>query len=205
MLTKCRRVLLLSDVSSFVRQYRELAIDSEVCFQAESIWNAKYRVEADVIIAGGKYLKDINKNYYSSTVIILKEGESPAPYIKEGIMRFIFDYKNTFELVCAFYKAERDIIYSNTRDIHDILKCSKAVSFSFGNYDFNFSTNNFFYKGKAIYLTDTAKKFLAEWLLNGNKNNKKRMLLCNLRKKFGEDFLKEVDVHGNIKEEYYEQ
>ena len=60
MLTKCHRVLLLSDVSSFVRQYRELAIDSEVCFQAESIWNAKYRVEADVIIAGGKYLKDIN-------------------------------------------------------------------------------------------------------------------------------------------------
>ena len=87
MLIKCHRVLLLSDVSSFVRQYRELAIDSEVCFQAEAVWNAKYRVEADVIIAGGKYLKDINKNYYPSTVIILKEGESPAPYIKEGIIK----------------------------------------------------------------------------------------------------------------------
>ena len=47
-----------------------------------------------------------------------------------------------------------------------------------------------------IYLTNTIKKYLAQWLLNGKKDNSKRMILHNLRKKFGNDFLSDVDRFG---------
>ena len=57
------------------------------------------------------------------------------------------------------------------------------------------------YKGKAIYVTKAQKRYLADWLLNGHKDNSKRVLLFELRKKFGNDFLREVDRHGQIKEE----
>ena len=46
---------------------------------------------------------------------------------------------------------------------------------------------------------DSAKRYLAEWLLNGHKDNKKRMILCNLRKRFGADFLINVDRFGQLK------
>lgn len=57
----------------------------------------------------------------------------------------------------------------------------------------------FFYKGKPIYLTSAHKKYLAEWLLTGNKDNSRRMILCNLRKKFGVDFLADIDRFGQPK------
>ena len=50
-----------------------------------------------------------------------------------------------------------------------------------------------------IYLTDSSKKYLAQWLLNGLKDNSKRMILCNLRKKFGKDFLSDIDRFGQLK------
>ena len=62
------------------------------------------------------------------------------------------------------------------------------TSFCIGDYDFQFDKNTFRYKGKSIYLCGSQKAYLASWLLNAHKDNSKRMILCNLRKKFGADF-----------------
>ena len=201
MLVKVSSALLLSDVTSFAENYKALAQDVGVTLSVEKEWNVKYRANYEVIILGSKFLADLNHAYYPEAVMILKEGESPAPYIKEGITRFIFNYKNSYELLCALYKQEKIVVHASSNDLKTIIKECKVLAYQFGDYDFQFDKNRFLYKGKSIYLSDSAKKYLAEWLLNGHKDNKKRMVLCNLRKRFGEGFLKDVDRFGQIKEE----
>lgn len=199
MLQKVSKALLLSDVSSFANNYKELASDIDVKMTVEAEWNTRYRVSADVVILGSKYLEYLNRSYYTMAVIILKEGESPAPYIKEGISHFIFNYKNHYELLCALYKEEKTVIHATSKDLEFLLKESSATRFCVGKYDFDFLKNTFKYNGKLIYLPDSQKKYLAEWLLNGHKDNRRRMVICNLRKKLGEDFLRDVDRFGQIK------
>lgn len=204
MLKKVTKALLLSDVPSFTDNYKALASDVGVDLLVEKEWNNKFRVSSDIVILGSKFLKDLNKTYYSEAVLILKEGESPSSYIKEGITRFIFNYKNTYELLCAFYKPEDVIIHASDSELTDIIKECNVKSYQFAEYDFQFDKNKFFYKGKPIYLSESAKRYLAEWLLNGHKDNKKRMILCNLRKRFGADFLINVDRFGQLKGGKYE-
>lgn len=201
MLQKASKALLLSDVPSFARNYQALAGEVGVSLSVEETWNVKYRITSEIVIFGTKYFNDVNKAYFPQAVLILKKGESPAPYIKMGISRFIFDYQNNYELICALYKMEKIVMHASSNDLKTIIKECDVLTYQFGDYDFMFDKNRYKYKGKPIYLADSQKRYLAEWLLNGHKDNKKRMILCNLRKKFGEEFLKDVDRFGQIKEE----
>lgn len=201
MLIKCNSALLLTDVSSFADKYKSIAKEALVQLKVEEDWSKSYRVAQDVIIAGSKYLDKINEAYISKTVLILRSDESPASFIAKGIERFIFDYQNAQELCMAFYRPDKVIVHTNNAELTDLIKTATTNCYQFGNYDFQFDKNSFKYKGKGIYLCKSQQKYLAEWLLYGNKDNKKRMILCTLRKKFGEDFLKDVDRHGVLKEE----
>lgn len=155
----------------------------------------------EVVICGTKYFECINRAYYPILVLIMKPGENPFPYIKKGASRFIFDHENMFELTFALMSPEKAILHTASDSLKDILKDSTVTSFVFGDYEFFFDKNRFIYKGKPIYMADSTKRYLAEWLLNGHKDNSKRMILCNLRKKFGAEFLKDVDRFGQLKEE----
>ena len=201
MLVKCKRALLLSNVESFSNIYRRLAEEADVELTVESEWLEKQRVTQDVVILGSKYLPKLHKMYYPSAVLILKADEKPYQYIKEGITRFIYDYQNETELTMAFFKAEAITVHSGSLDLARIIKESQLSIFQAGAYDFRFDKDKYFYKGKPIYLANAQKRYLAEWLLNGHKDNKKRMLLCTLRKKFGADFLSDVNRFGALKEE----
>lgn len=198
MLVKINKALLISNAVAFAERYRALAEDAGVLFQVESEWNARYRVNADVVILGSKHLENLNEMYYNRAILILKEDESPVPYIEMGITRFIFDYMNNFELQTALYRLEPIFSHVDNLGYDELLKHSNTMEFCYGDYDFNFVQNKFCYKGKMIYLTDAIKKYLAQWLLNGKKDNSKRMILCNLRKKFGNDFLSDVDRFGQF-------
>lgn len=199
MLEKVMSAMLISDVPSFAEHYKALAESVGVDFRAENEWNERYRMSSEVVILGSKYLDKLNKAYYKDAVLILKEEESPAPYIKKGIERFIFNFRNNYELLCAFYKKEKTFIHTDSKDLETVIKNSNSVRYCIGNYDFEFDKNRFRYKERYVYFPDSVKKYLAEWLLNGHKDNKKRMILCNLRKKFGEGFLKDVDRFGQLK------
>lgn len=201
MLKKCSSALLLSDVPSFTRLYQQIADEADVKLIVESEWSDKYRVVQDVVILGSKYLDCLNDSYYQSAVLILKSGENPYPYMQKGISRFIFDHQNQYELFTALFRLEPVTVHANNMSLTDILKESKTWNFCYGDYDFKFDKDRYWYKGKPIYLGNSQKRYLAEWLLNGHKDNRKRMLLCDLRKKFGADFLKNVDRFGEIKEE----
>lgn len=199
MLEKCMTALLITDVESFADTYCQLAQDIGVKLRVESQWSSMYRSDEDVIILGTKYLEKLNKAYLAKAVVILKSGESPAKYIKNGIERFIFDYTNQYELILAFFRKETLVIHSSSDDLRKIVKDSGLTSFCIGDYDFRFDLNHYKYKGKLIYLVDSQKKYLAEWLLNGYKDNRKRMLLCNMRKRFGAEFLKDIDRFGQLR------
>lgn len=198
MLHKVNKVLLLSDVASFSDNYKALAEESDVRLRVESEWSKMYRVTEEVVILGSKYLDKLNKAYYPNAVIILKEGESPSLYISEGISHFIFNYKNVFELVCAFYKNDKTLVNSLSKDLETVLEDCPSTRYIFGDYDFDFAKNRFKYKGKLIFFSESCKKYLAQWLLNGNKDNAKRMIICNLRKKFGSEFLADVNRFGEL-------
>ena len=201
MLIKCNSALLLTDVSSFAGMYKGIAKEASVQLKVEEDWSKSYRINQDVVIAGSKYLDKINEAYISKTVLILRSDESPASFVAKGIERFIFDYQNAQELCLAFYRPDKVIVHTKDAELTDLIKTATTNCYQFGDYDFQFDKNSFKYKGKGIYLCKSQQKYLAEWLLYGNKDNKKRSILCALRKKFGQDFLKDVDRHGVLKEE----
>jgi len=195
----CSDVMLLSDNETFINTYKEIALSCEVNLHIESDWNEAYRIKEEVIICGSKYLNQINKAYYGSVVLILKEKENFTSFLKMGIESFVFDYQNVKELSFAFTKAEKKYIKTTVKDMSVVLTDSNSDEYVQGDYAFYFSRNSFYYKGKGIHLTKCYQLFLAEWLLNGNKDNNKRPYLCKMRKKFGKDFLSDIDRFGQIK------
>ena len=199
MLKKCNSVLLLTEVDSFASMYKQLAEELEVDISVESDWNLRYRLSADVIILGSKYLEKVHPDYYSKAVIILKEDEKPISFIKKGITKFIFNYHDLRELALALFYQEPVYVNVSSRDLQDVVASYSAKTFSISFYEFDFVTDTYRYKGKPIYLSKSQKRYLADWLLGGRKDNKKRQYLFTLRKKFGEEFLADVDRHGKLK------
>lgn len=199
MLKVCSNALLLSNVAKFSETYKQIALEFDVSLRIETEWKDSYRIKEAVVICGTKYFDCINKAYYPVTVLILKKGESFIPYAKKGVSRFIFDFEDKNELAFAFMKAEQIVLQSTSNELKNIIKENDITSFQQGDYQFFFDKNKYLYKDKALYLTEGQKKYLAEWLLNGNKDNKKRMTLFALRKKFGNDFMRDIDRFGQLK------
>lgn len=200
MLKKVKSALLLTNIDSFKTSFETVAEDLNVTLKVEEEWCNKYRVSEDVIICGSKYIKDINEVYYENLVLILNPKENISEYTTKGINRFIFNFNNPVELSYALLYKEKTVVHASSEQLETILKDSSFTAFRYKDYDLNFDRNIFKYKGKEIYLCASQKRYLAEWLLRHNKDNSKRMILCNLRKKFGKDFLREIDIYGNPKE-----
>ena len=200
MLLKCSSALLLTDVKNFGLLYSDLAEELGVSLKVEAEWNKRYRITEEIVICGSKFLDRVNEQFYPGTTVILKSGESPLPYVKKGIESFIYDYENQYELAMAFYKKSKINIRQDSEDMRTILDSSMTVSFNEKEYSFDFSRDEFLYSGKRIYLTSSEKLYLAEWLLLHKKDNSKRMCLFNMRKKFGNAFMKDIDRFGNVKE-----
>lgn len=200
MLIKCKSMLLLTDVKAFAEKYKRLCDESMIIFQTEDSWNKNFRVSTDVVVLGTKYVGALNPVYYSKAVLMLKDNEYPAEYIAKGITRFIFNFRDNRELALAFYKPEREVVHSNALDLTEVLKDTDVLRFKAGDYDFKFDLNQFSYKNQPIYITKSAKRYLIDWLLYGTKDSSRRQILCKLRKKFGKDFMKDIDRNGQIKE-----
>jgi hypothetical protein len=199
MLVKCKSALLLSDVESFSMMYEAVAKEADVQLKVEKEWSERYRLTQEVIILGSKYLNELNPMYYPNAVLILKSDESPYPFMQKGITRFIFNYQNKYELFTALFKAEPVTVHTQHLPLEEILKESTIWNFNYGDYDFKFDKDLYYYRGRQIYLANSHKRYLAEWLLNGHKDNSKRMILCIMRKKFGQSFLAEIDRYGRVK------
>ena len=205
MLRKCSRALLLTDVENFGLMYKQIAEECDVSMRIEAEWNSNYRVTEEVIICGSKYLDDINVAYYPNVVLILKSSQKTYEFINKGITRFIFNHEDARELVYACMKADKVYVKEATKELKEITRESSTMKYIAGDYEFHFDTGKFKWKGRGIYLTKQTINYLAEWLLNGHKDNSRRLLLFNVRKKLGKEFLSDIDRFGELKEKKDEQ
>lgn len=196
MLRTCSSALLLSGVPHFVSHISEIAKDVGVELEVSDEWNINYRLNCEVIVCGSKYLPLIDSVNYSKVRLILKTNETVSEFVEMGITHFIFDYNNTKEVAFAFFTDE---ISSDTDTVYNIMTSSGKTCFTNDRYDFNFKMAKFKYCGVGIYLRESEKLYLADWLLLGHKDNSKRVLLCRLRKKFGKAFMQDVDRFGQYK------
>lgn len=194
---KCSNVLLLTTNDNFATFCSDIIHNYGVKTRIEYDWNTLYKVTEDVIICGSKYLKDINEAFYHKVVLILKDDEFPDTFLSKGIKRFIFDYKNSKEIFFALFIESKNIEREDM--VAQIINDANISLFDKGKYRFDFEKNLFWYKGNQIYLTESNKKYLALWLLQGKKDNNKRALLYEMRKRLGKDFLSDVDRFGNIR------
>jgi hypothetical protein len=201
MLKKVNSALLLTDVPAFAERVRALATDAGIDVTVEAEWNKNFRVHDEVVLMGTKYLEKLNESYLPEVVLILKEHESPFPFIKKGVTRFVLDYKDDRGILLSFFKAEPVVLHASSLKLSEIISNCNMQSYCHGDYDFRFDKNVYKYKDREIYLPESVKRFLAEWLLGGHKDNSKRSILFNLRQKLGKEFLADVDRFGNIKEE----
>ena len=107
------------------------------------------------------------------------------------------NYKNSKEIFFALFIESKNIEREDM--VAQIINDANISLFDKGKYRFDFEKNLFWYKGNQIYLTESNKKYLALWLLQGKKDNNKRALLYEMRKRLGKDFLSDVDRFGNIR------
>ena len=162
MLRKCSSVSIL--VSDENQKAKCKTVASQIKVDVNKI--------GEVILCDGKNLSKISHNNYDKVVLILNN-ESPVTYIKEGITRFIFDFDNIYELCVAMY-TDRP-----SETIYDSNDCY-----------FDFSRNNFLYKGEKIFISKSQSEVLKSVLINGEKKSSSyRAIVCRLRKKFGKEFL----------------
>lgn len=200
MLRICSKALVLTTVPSFSKYISDIANDLNVEIETTDVWNINYRLNADIIICGSKYIPYINVMNFDKVRLLLRTDETVSEFIEMGITHFIFDYNNIREVSFCFFVNEKEK-QSDEMTVSDITYKTKIAHLVKGKYDFNFGTNSFKYNGIGIYLRDSEKLYLAKWLLLGKKDNDKRVLLFKMRKKFGKDFMSDVDRLGKIKEE----
>lgn len=184
---KCSSVMLLTENPGYASFVEKVAKEYDVGFNTETTWRLSRKLSQDLILCSGKWVERVNNLVYSRVVVILKSNESPLPYLKVGIQNFIFGYKETNQFEYIFNKKFELPVIAEEEGV-----------FIEGDYRFDFSRDEFIYKGRSIYVSRAEKEYLSIWLLSGMKDNTKRYHLWNMRKRFGREFLTEVSRTGEL-------
>lgn len=184
---KCSSVILLTENPGYASFVGKQAGLYGVDFTSDTEWRLSRKLKQDLILCSGKWLDKISDFLFDRVVVILKSNEPPLPYIEMGIQNFIFSYKDAVQFEYIFNKK-----------FELPVKAEEKGFFCEGDYRFDFSREEFLYKGKSIYVSRAEKEYLSLWLLSGIKDNTKRYHLWNMRKRFGKGFLKEVSRTGEF-------
>ena len=79
-----------------------------------------------------------------------------------------------------------------------IVIASGRSVFKESDYDFDFASSVYKYKGIEIYVSEAQRVLLAKWLFLGEKNHCLSSQLYLMRKKFGKDFLSDINKYGEL-------
>ena len=112
----------------------------------------------------------------------------------------VYSYANIHEAIESEEKVEEETenFFFEWDDISALAKKSGKTVFSKGDYHFDFKRNIFKYKGNDISLSPAEKRILAKWLLAQKKDHNTSSQLYLMRKRFGKDFLADIDKYGNL-------
>lgn len=195
MLKKCSSVLLLTEDEELYKKVYSVTSACDIELEWEREWYGAYRVTSDVVICDTEFASSLNASYYDKAVLVLGEGK--VFDYREKFRRFIFNRENEQELMYSMLIIPSDIKQKESSE--EVIKAAGVQVFRQAQYDFNFNYGVFKYNGKSIYLSERERKYLAEWLLMKHKDNSRRVVIYALRKRFGKDFLSDIDRHGNYK------
>ena len=195
MLISNKTALLLSKDTDFISRYETVAQMCNVELTVRSEWNERYRISQDVIIAEGE-LASLVASEYKNRLVLVFSGSIAEMRAKAD--RFIFNKENLQELIYAFLKIDNSVKVKDTRSVTSIVIASGRSIFKESDYDFDFASSVYKYKGIEIYVSEAQRVLLAKWLLLGEKNHCLSSQLYLMRKKFGKDFLSDINKYGEL-------
>lgn len=195
MLISSKTALLLSKDTDFIARYETVAQMCNVELTVRSEWNERYRINQDVVIAEGE-LASLVASEYKNRLVFVFSGSIAEMRAKAD--RFIFNKENLQELIYAFLKIDNSVKVKDTRSVTSIVISSGRSVFKEADYDFDFASSVYKYKGTEIYVSEAQRVLLAKWLLLGEKNRCLSSQLYLMRKKFGKDFLSDISKYGEV-------
>lgn len=198
MLRTCTTALLLSRDAVLSEKYRSMAPMCNVELTVADKWNLRFKASQDVIVAEKEFMRTLPVEYRSRIVMVLEEGDRIAD-VRNMADRFIFDRNNMQELMYAFLVNDDEKREEESLDMRELLSTVRRSRFRRGDYDFDFASGTYRYRGRGIYLTRTQRLVLARWLLLGKRDHRCAMQLYLMRKKFGSEFMADVGRFGEIR------
>ena len=130
--------------------------------------------DADVVIADASYAR---KNDIAGNVVVVL-GDGKVAGLTEKYSRFIFNKDDKREQFFAFYVAD-----------DQLLEGAVTVEGDLYAYGASIKGGKVFFNGEELYLTKKQREYVVARML-GENDRSRRYILCRLRKKFGEDFLR---------------
>ena len=176
-----RSVAILTDDNDLRVLYKKVCDSLGIKYLFLDKIREEGRVFGDLFICESGLFFDTIPDDLSKTVIVLKSIDDFRIYLRFGVNRFVFNRKNLDE-----------VMFSLLVDENVEIEGGKAKVFKRGDYLFDFARNEYKYKKENIYVTEVEKKYLENMVRDRKKDNDKRMVLCRMRKKFGEGFLKDI-------------
>ena len=101
-----------------------------------------------------------------------------------GFSKFVFDITDDRQITASLIVNKESTVIN----IDGIFTTDK--------YNFNFKYKVYKYNNKGLYLTKGEQAYLYLWLIKGIKDNSKRFMLYDMRRKFGKDFLSDISKKG---------
>lgn len=183
MVTGCNEKQM-SDILLRTKQY-------DIKLDTREVWVSLARTNAERFICTPLVFTDINPALYPITVMLVDEDTNIEPFLSVGITRFITDLSDDIQFLQAMY-----VEYEATKE-----RKRFTMNYLVEDYRFYFTRNEFYYKGEGIYLLPCEKKYLYDWLIFQEKDNKKRIYLFNIRKRLNDKtFLKNINRYGEVKQ-----
>lgn len=189
MLRICSSALVTGCDLDLLNQIRIQTAKHNIKLEVRKEWLQLSKTEAERFICTPKVFFDINPKYYPITVMCVSKGIDITPFLKAGITRFITDVDDEIQFLQAMF-VEYEAKKERKRFLIDYVK---------GDYRFLFTRDEFYYKGEGIYLLPNEKKYLYDWLIFKDKDNKKRIALFTIRKRLEDkSFMKDIDRFGGL-------
>lgn len=193
MLTTGKEVLLLTKDEKLIERYSEIAGVCGFRLEVQREWSSAYRISHDVIVADVDFIQCVSE-LYRDRVVALFSG-APGDMFRLAD-RFIFNRESVAELMYSVMRITTDLKVRSGRSV--IMQRAGSSEFKHGDYDFDFASNRFSYRGEPIHLSEGQATALANWLLLGMRDNNCSVQLYNLRKTLGKQFLKDVNRYGEV-------
>lgn len=192
MLRICSSALVTGCSADLTNRLRIQMAKHSIIPEVRKDWIQLSKTDAERLVSTTQRFSDINPRYYPITVLCVDKGTDITPYLEKGVVHFITDVEDEIQFLQAMYvsyeaKSER------IRFLQDYVQ---------GDYRFLFTRDEFYYKGEGIYLLPNEKRYLYDWLIFREKDNKRRIALFTIRKRLEDKtFLKDVDRFGGLKNE----